>query len=396
MKKIWIVLLAGLLISLGACRPTEGDISPEDAALITEEAYIFAFPMLETYKMIYMQAVDERSPVYEAPLNTIKNRSVLLGPEYTAIVRPNNDTFYSVAGLDLRGQPMVLSVPAITDGRYYSFQLIDLYSHNYGYIGTRATGFEAGDYLLAGPGWEGELPEGIEKLIRSEGNLVVALGRTQVSGTADVEAAKAVQMGFKLRPLHEFLGQEAPEAPAPLDFPEYTAEMANSMGFVVYLNFILGQLQPHPGEAALMEKFSKIGIGPDRPFDPENIGPVIKEAMEKGIASAREKIEAKTSELGELKNGWMQTSDIFGTRDMMQGKYLVRAAAAQFGLWGNTLEEAFYPATSQDAGGEALDGSKANYVLHFEADALPPVKAFWSLSMYKLPEQHFIENEIDR
>ncbi len=135
---------------------------------------------------------------------------------------------------------------------------------------------------------------------------------------------------------------------------------------------------------------------PDQAFDPEKIEPDTLAAIEAGVASALQKIEAKMKMLGTKKNGWMLISGAFGSREIMQGKYLTRAAAAYFGLWGNTLDEAFYPESSQDADGEALDASKHNYVLHFEADQLPPVKAFWSLSMYKLPEQHFIENPINR
>ncbi|MCK4748829.1 MAG: DUF1254 domain-containing protein, partial [Bacteroidales bacterium] len=189
---------------------------------------------------------------------------------------------------------------------------------------------------------------------------------------------------------------EAPAAPAPIDFPLYSPEKVKSAEFITYLNFLLGQVAPHPSEAELLEKFAKIGIGPDKPFDIEKIDPEINKAIEDGIASALVKIETKTGELGEINNGWMQSTGAFGTREDMQGKYLTRAAAAMFGLWGNTLEEAFYPETSVDSDSEALDCSKHNYVLHFDADEIPPVKAFWSLSMYKLPEQLFIENEINR
>jgi len=122
----------------------------------------------------------------------------------------------------------------------------------------------------------------------------------------------------------------------------------------------------------------------------------VNAAVEAGIASAMEKYKAEAANLGMRRNGWMLISGAFGTREMMQGKDLTRAGAAYFGLYGNTLDEAFYPECSIDAGGEALDCSKHNYVLHFEADQLPPVKAFWSLSMYKLPEQLFIENPINR
>jgi len=380
----------------GKLRPEEVKVTLEEAKAIAEEAYIYAFPMLDGYKMLFVQAVWEKSPAYEAPFNKIKNKAVLLGPEYTVIVRPNNDTFYSIVWLDLRSEPMVISVPAIADKRYYSFQLIDLYTHNFDYIGTRKTGFGAGSYVIAGPGWKGKKPEGIEKVIQTECNFAVALGRTQVYGPDDVENAIKVMGGYKAQPLSEFLGNETPAASAPLDFPVFSPEKVKSAEFITYLNFIFGQLSPHPSEAKLLQKFSKIGIGSNTPFDAEKLDLEMRKAIEEGIKSALAKIEDNMKNLGEQKNGWMQISGAFGTREYMEGKYMIRAAAAMFGLWGNTLEEAYYPETSADEDGEPLDGSKHNYILHFDKDEIPPVKAFWSLSMYKLPEQWFIENLINR
>ena len=168
MKKNLIIFI-GLIIGIfTSCNQKQETLTPEQAKQIAEEAYIYAFPMLDNYKMLFVQAVWEKSPAYEAPFNQLKNNAVLLGPEYTTIVRPNNDTFYSSVWLDLRGEPMVISVPAISDKRYYSFQLIDLYTHNFNYIGTRSTGFGAGSYMIAGPEWNGEKPDGIEKVIKTE------------------------------------------------------------------------------------------------------------------------------------------------------------------------------------------------------------------------------------
>ncbi len=388
------VVLAMTLSS--ALYAQKAEVSPKEAKAIAEEAYIYAFPMLDGYKMLFVQAVWEKSPAYEAPFNQLKNKAILLGPEYTTIVRPNNDTFYSIVWLDLRSEPMVISVPAITDKRYYSFQLIDLYTHNFDYIGTRKTGFGAGSYVLAGPEWKGKKPEGVEKVIQTECNFAVALGRTQVYSPDDVENAKKVMEGYKAQPLSKFLGKEAPAASATLDFPVFSPEKVKSAEFITYLNFLLGQVNPHSSEAKLLQKFSKIGIGPNTPFDPEKLDPEMRKAIEEGIKSALVKIEDKMKKLGEQKNGWMQIAGAFGTREDMQGKYLTRAAAAMFGLWGNTLEEAYYPEANIDEDGEALDGSKHNYILHFDKNEIPPVKAFWSLSMYKLPEQLFIKNPINR
>ncbi len=371
-------------------------ISPEEAKQIAEEAYIFAYPMLDNYKMMFAQAIYKQSPAYEAPFNQFKYLSILRGPEYTTIVRPNNDTFYSIVWLDLRAEPIIIQVPAIQDKRYYAFQLIDLYTHNFDYIGTRATGFDAGTFMIAAANWQGEKPESVKQVIRTGSNFAVALGRTQVYGPDDVEAVIAVQKGFKAMPLSQFMGTDAPAPAESIDFPVWNPKQFKSAGFISYLNFLLGQLKLHPSESELFERFLKIGIGPDEAFDPGKVEPEMLAAIEAGVGDALLKIEEKTKTLGEQNNGWMQISGVFGAREAMQGKYLTRAAAASFGLWGNTLEEAFYPACSLDADDEALDTSKYNYVLHFEADQLPPVKAFWSLSMYKLPEQLFIENPINR
>ena len=393
-KRVTIGLMA-LLIGMAGCAE-HNSITPGEARSIAEEAYIFAYPMLDNYKMMYAQAVWSGSPAYVAPFNQLSHNSTLLGPEYTLIVRPNNDTFYSGVWLDLRAEPIVLSVPSIVGKRYYSFQLIDLYTHNFAYIGARATGFDAGSYMIAGPGWEGEKPSGITEVLRSECEIVIALGRTQVFGPDDVENAKAVQRGFRAEPLHEFLGTSVPNPAPPLDYPPYRPEGARSAGFIGYFNFLLGLVKPAPEDQEMLKRFSRIGIAPGKPFSTGDMTPDILQAINEGVATALTKIKAESQKLGVRKNGWTQVAGAFGTRKEMQGKELTRAAAAMFGLWGNSLEEAFYPETSRDRSGEPLDGSKHSYLLHFEANHLPPVKAFWSLSMYRLPEQLFVANPLKR
>jgi hypothetical protein len=396
MKKNLIIFI-GLIIGIfTSCNQKQETLTPEQAKQIAEEAYIYAFPMLDHYKMMFDLAKYPESGAYEGPFNTIINKSVLLGPEYTTIVRPNNDTFYTIIWFNLTGGPMVLKVPAIVDNRYYSFQIVDKYTHNIDYIGTRATGFDAGAYLFVGPNWKGEKPEGINRIIKSEGNYLVAVGRTQVFNPIDIDAAKAVQANYKVQTLNDFLGKETTSQVIAPAIPPYNPEKVTGVEFITYLNAIMADGKVHESERALFEKFAKIGIGPGKSFDVEAMDSSIVNAIKEGIVSAQAKIKAESSMLGEQRNGWQLISGAFGTREAMKGKYLTRAAAAYFGLWGNDLEEAFYPESSVDGMGDALDGSKHNYVLHFDKDEIPPVKAFWSLSMYKLPEQLFIENEIDR
>ena len=212
----------------------------------------------------------------------------------------------------------------------------------------------------------------------------------------DVKDAMKVQSGFKIETLSQYMGTSSPKALTPLDFPIYSPEKIKSVEFIGYLNFLLGQVKPSPSETALLKRFSKIGIGPNVAFDVNSIDPEMKKTMQNSINQAMVEIEAEVKNLGVIKDGWMQISGAFGSPEEMQGKYLIRAAAAFFGLYGNSIEEAFYPDATIDENGEALDGSKHNFTLHFSKDKLPPVKGFWSFSMYKLPEQHFIENSINR
>ena len=396
MKKSLIIILALMMGVLSSCNQKQETLSPKEAKQIAEEAYIFAYPMLEHYKSMFVFTMYKESGVYEGPFNLFVHNATLLGPEYTSVVRPNNDTYYSKLWLNVKSEPMVLSVPAIVDNRYYSFQIIDKYTHNMDYVGTRATGFDAGAYMFVGPDWEGETPQGINKVIRSEGNYLAALGRTQVFGPDDVDNAKAVLAQFKAEPLSAYLGAASAVDTNPPNYPAYNPEKAKGIEFITYLNALMTDGGIHESETALFATFAKIGIAPGKTFDPSTLDPAIAKAIKEGIESAEEKIKAESTKLGERKNGWQMVSGAFGNRETMQGKYLTRAAAAYFGLYGNSLEEAYYPETSEDNANEALDGSKHNYVLHFDKEELPPVKAFWSLSMYKMPEQLFIENEINR
>lgn len=401
MKKRFLILLSCLTIIISGCsaareQSTEKVPSPEELKNITKEAYIYAYPMMEHYKMVYVLKAWKDSPVYEGAFNEITHNAVLLGPEYTTMVRPNNDTFYSNVIFDLRAEPMILSVPAISDDRYYSWQLIDLFTHNIGYIGTRTTGFKAGKYLIAGPSWAGEKPAGITKIIQTDVNILLALARTQVYSNDDAENAKKIMSDYKVESLSQYLNTPTPKAAAELNFPSYDLKKTRSVEFITYLNFLLGQVKPNPSEEMLLSRFSKIGIGADVAFDANNLSAATKTIMQEAIDEAMVAIEAETKNLGSLKDGWMQISGAFGSPEAMKGKFRTRAAAAYFGLYGNDLEEAFYPDTTLDEKGNPLDGSKHSYTLHFSKDSLPPVKAFWSLSMYKLPEQLFSENSINR
>src|SRR6185503_5835860 len=185
-------------------------VTPAEARTIARDAYVYGYPMVDSYRIQHAYFVDPKNPEYKAPWNQIRNIPRVYTPDDTAVQTPNSDTPYSMAGLDLRAEPIVLTVPAIEKERYFSIQLIDAYTHNFDYIGSRATGNGGGSFLIAGPGWRGETPPGITKVIRSETELVLGVYRTQLFNPGDFDNVKAVQAGYGAQPLSAFLGQAAP------------------------------------------------------------------------------------------------------------------------------------------------------------------------------------------
>lgn len=369
-------------------------ITPQDAKQITEEAYVFAFSMLEHYKTMYVQATNENLPTYRGPFNQFDHMRQLATHEFTEIVGPNNDTLYSFGWLDLATEPIVLSLPDIPDERYFVIQIVDMYAYNLEYIGARTTGYQAGNYLFAGPGWDGPTPDGITGVRRTEGRYLLTGVRTAVSGADDVANVTALQDQYILTPLSAYLGQPAPEpVPAP-DFPPYVPKKVASIEFISYFNFLLGQIEPGPYERPLLERWAKIGIQPGQPFDPHSLMPEVREAVSKGVASALEQITAESKIVGRKVNNWSLIGEGFGYRSMMQGKDLLRAGANMVGIYGNNPEEAYNYSGRYDDNGNVLDASQHNYVIHF--DSPPPAKAFWSVTMYNLPIPLFIDNPIKR
>lgn len=364
----------------------------DEAREIAKQAYIFAYPMLEDFKTMTVQAINP------GLFNTFYHSRKLRGPEYREVVRPNNDNIYSALWLDLRSEPYVVTIPAVED-RYYSFQMIDMYTHNFAYVGTRATGTGAKTFVISGPSWQDETLPGIDEVFISEGFFVLCLVRIAVDMEigGDLEKVLDIQKEHKLQPLSSFLGKEAPPA-APTDiFPTYDKSKAESVEFISYFNFLLSQLEIHQSEKSLINEFGQIGIGPDFAFDPEEMSTGIRKAVEEGIREALDLIENPGEMVGVSENGWNLTKRIFGSREEMQGKYEVRAAAAHLGLYGNSLEEAYCPNSLVDEYGERYDGSRFNYVLSFSSKELPPVEAkgFWSITMYD-EDQFLVANQIGR
>jgi hypothetical protein len=389
-----LLALLGVMGCATDQKTASNPVTPAEARAIAKEAYIYANPLVDSYRAMYSWFVDKQSAEFKAPLNRIGNVPRVFTPEDRAVQSPNSDTPYSFLALDLRTEPYVLTVPKIETDRYFSIQLIDLYTHNFDYIGSRTTGNDGGSFLIAGPGWKGNAPDGIKKVMRCETELAIAVYRTQLFNPGDIENVKTIQAGYNVHPLSQFLGQPAPKSAPPINFikPLTREEITKSPKIFQQLNFVLQFCPTHPSEKELMERFAKLDIGGGKTFDWDKFSPDIQAAISQGIADAWADF-AQVKERGDA--GEIGTADIFGTREHLQNNYLYRMAAAALGLWGNSEAEAIYPAYWIDADGQKLDGSH-RYTLRFAPGQLPPVNAFWSLTMYELPEMLLVANPIDR
>jgi hypothetical protein len=371
----------------------QNSVTPAEARAIAREAYIYGYPMVDGYRIQYGYFVDRRDPEYKGSWNQIHNTPRVYTPADTAIQTPNSDTPYSFLGLDLRAEPIVLTVPTIEKQRYFSVQLIDTYTFNFAYLGSRATGNDGGSFLIAASDWKGQMPAGVKEVIRSETGLAFAVYRTQLFNPDDLDNVKKVQAGYKAQTLSAFLGTAAPKVAPVIDFikPLTPAEEKTSPQVFDILNFLLQFCPTDPSETELMARFAKIGVGAGKTFDPSKLSPELKAAIEQGMADAWADFGGvvKLADEGKVTSG-----DLFGTRAHLKNNYLYRMVAT-LGIYGNSKQEAMYPIYRVDADGQKLNGA-SRYTLRFAPGQLPPVNAFWSLTMYDLPASLLVANPINR
>jgi hypothetical protein len=372
-----------------------GDIlTPADVRQIAREAYVYGFPLVDNLRIQHSYFVDPPGPEFKAPFNRLFNIPRVYTPDDKAVQTPNSDTPYSWVGFDLRAEPVVVTVPRVDKGRYWSLQLIDLYTHNFDYLGSRTTGNDGGSFLIAGPAWNGETPTGVAKVIRCETDLALGLFRTQLFNPADLDNVKQIQSGYAVRPLSAFLGESPQKAAPAIDFPTplTPAEQKTSLEFFNRLNFGLRFCSPNPVEKELWDRFARIGVGPGRVIDFEKLSPEVRKAYEAGIADAWADFAGLRTR---IEKGEVTSGDVFGTREYLKNNYLYRMAAAVLGIYGNTKQEALYPVYLVDAEGRKLSGSN-RYTLRFPPGRLPPVDAFWSLTMYDQPASLLVANPLNR
>jgi hypothetical protein len=361
---------------------------------IAEDGFIFGLPIVMYYTSAYELFVDTTSSQYKAPVGQLFNEARVFTPKDTAVITPNSDTPYSLMEIDLRSEPTVISVPAVPKPRYYSVQLTDANTFNYGYIGSRTTGTGPGDYMIVGPDWRGQPPANIKQVFHSTTPFSVVIFRTQLFNAADMPNVVKIQARYKVQPLSTYLKKPAPSAPPAIDYMKADAEIAKKQFWQV-LDFALQYIPPSPEEAAIRAKLASIGIGPGKKFDMKDLSAEHKAAVLLGMKAGDDQVGEYIASGGAVINGW-NVGSFFGDRSFYNGDWLKRAAAAKGGIFGNSAIEAMYPLTRDLPNGEAMDGSKHNYTLTFAKDGLPPVNAFWSVTMYDGKTQFLIDNPINR
>jgi hypothetical protein len=364
---------------------------PKDIATL---AYIWGFPLVTMQRQFNFVTSPNVHGPGRGPANTLVCARSLVDARFTDVVSPNSDTLYCVTQFDLKKEPVVLVVPPIAADRYYTFEFLDAYTNDFAYIGTRATGSNGGTYLIAGPNWNGQVPQGMTKLW-SPTNLAWFINRILVKGPADVVNVNRIQDKIIVKPLSVFQGNaitppptaalsnKVPIGPQPSLIAPTGIKIYDEIGQAMIGNPL------NPPDPGLVAKVASIGIGPGKtPSTQANA--TIKAALQTGITEGQKMIDAEVANAGTNINGWryvIPTGD-YGT------DYLFRAAVTQIGLGANIAQEALYPVAFTDSQGKPLTGAN-NYTIHFNPGQTPPVKAFWSITMYN-NKSLFVNNPINR
>ncbi|WP_256822178.1 MULTISPECIES: DUF1254 domain-containing protein [unclassified Pseudomonas] len=388
------LLLASLSILMSSGAWADFTATPSEARAIAKEAYLYGYPVVEMYKTLYTQAVDKGGVNFKAPFNHIGNTAQVFTPKDTTLATPNPDTPYSFVWMDLRSEPLVLTLPKIEDNRYYSVQLVDLYTHNFAYLGTRNTGNNGGHYMIAGPDWKGQQPVDVDRVVYSESNLAYALYRTQLFDEKDLNKVKQIQNGYKVQSLSSYVKQAAPAKAPKIDWPKPLANMTEGPQLFRYLNFMLAFAAPQDSEKDQLARFATIGIAPGAPFKVNQLSAEQRKALEDGIADAKAEFAAFKKD--KLDTQQVAIGDLFGNRDHLKNNDLYRYAGAEVGLFGNSADEATYFNYVVDSEGKPANGARHSYTVHFAKDQLPPVDAFWSLTLYNAKTKLLVPNHKKR
>ena len=384
MKRALAALFAvGLLAGLAASAKAQSSITEQEAHAIGVNAYLYLYPLI-TMDVTRKQStnIEPGKEVGKGPMNTFTNVAEYPPANYKTVVRVNFDTLYSIAWLDLTKEPMIVSAPD-TNGHYYLLPMLDMWTDVFASPGWRTTGTQAGNFLVTPPGWTGNVPVGMTR-ISAPTPMVWIIGRTKTDGPQDYDAVHKIQAGYRATPLSEW-GKTAKPAEVKIDPttdmktpPKVQVDAMAADRFFGYAAELLKVNPPHITDQPIVAQMRKIGIELGKSFDMTKLDPAVRNALAGAPEEAQKLMAWKVPTLARVANGWSMNTDTMG---VYGNYYLKRAIVAQVGLGANLPEDAIYPINLGDETGKPLDGAN-KYTLHFDKNDMPPVSAFWSVTLY--------------
>jgi hypothetical protein len=381
-------------------------LSEQEARAIAVDAYLYFYPLV-TMDLTRRQLTNlpaGKQPGFGPP-NAFSNVPEYPPADLKVVVRPNFDTLYSTAWLDLTKEPVVVTVPD-THGRYYLLPMLDMWTDVFASPGWRTTGTHEQHFLVAPAGWrpdlrdrfidEFRLPRDTQR-IDAPTSRVWIIGRTKTDGPQDYDAVHEIQAGLKITPLSEWGRTPAPvevKTDPSVDMktpPKLQVDAMPGDKFFTYAAELLSDNRPHLTDQPIIAQIKRIGIEAGKPLEVEKLSPAVRTALEAAPTAAKKLMEWKLPTLARVANHWAMNTDTMG---VYGNYYLKRAIIAQQGLGANLPEDAIYPLNLGDQTGRSLDGAN-KYALHFEKGELPPVDAFWSVTLYDA-EGYQVANPLNR
>jgi hypothetical protein len=400
MKRTAILLSMSLLTALTTIPSANAQtgapaISEAEAHAIAVDAYLYFYPLV-SMDLTRKQLINTPPGAgIGGPMNTFDNIPAFPAADVKVVVRPNFDTLYSSAWVDLTREPAVISVPD-TGGRYYLLPMLDMWTDVFASPGWRTTGTKAGNFLLVPPGWNGKVPDGFTR-IAAPTPYVWIIGRTKTDGPADYDAVHAIQKGYKVTPLSQW-GKPAVPVKATIDPsvdvktpPKVQADTMQGPKYFAYAAELLKLQPPHDTDQPIIARLKRIGFDAGKSFDVAKLDAVVQRAINDAPAAAQKLMAWKTPTLARIVNHWQMNTDTMG---VYGNYYLKRAIIAQIGLGANLPEDAIYPFNLGDETGKPLDGAN-NYAIRFGKEEIPPADAFWSITLYD-NEGYQVANPLNR
>jgi hypothetical protein len=398
MKHALIALCLSLGVATAAPAAPSAAAAPteEEAHAIGVEAYLYLYSLV-TMDLTRLQFTNvEEIGDFKGPMNVFVNVPAYPTAEMKTVVRPNFDTLYSSAWLDLTKEPVIVSVPD-TKGRYYLLPMLDMWTDVFASPGWRTTGTEAQTFLVTPPGWAGTVPNGVTQ-IKASTPYVWIIGRIKTDGPADYDAVHKIQAALKIVPLSQMGDDDWKPAAKQIDPdidmktpPKEQVDKMPAAAFFAYASELLKLHPPHFTDQPILARMKRIGIEPGKSFDFESLDPAVRKGLESAPEAAQKLMEWKLPTLARVVNFWSLNTDTMG---VYGNYYLKRAIVTQLGLGANVPQDAVYPLNIGDKDGKPLDGAN-DYVIHFDKADLPPVNAFWSITLYD-PQGFQVANSLDR